>query len=75
MVIGTKELGGLLFQGEKIKIEKNWEVVGWVLGQVILKKRTSNAFRCLSSSNISLFKVNGESVDHLFLHCPVAKDL
>ena len=37
MVIGTKELGGLLFQGEKIKIEKNWEVVGWVLGQVILK--------------------------------------
>ena len=31
------ELGGLLFQGEKIKIEKNWEVVGWVLGQVILK--------------------------------------
>ena len=23
MVIGTKELGGLLFQGEKIKIEKN----------------------------------------------------
>ena len=37
MVIGTKELGGLLFQGEKIKIEKIWEVVGWVLGQVILK--------------------------------------
>ena len=23
MVIGTKELGGLLFQGEKIKIEKD----------------------------------------------------
>ena len=37
MVIGTKELGQLLFQGEKKKIEKNWEVVGWVLGQVILK--------------------------------------
>ena len=37
MVIGTKELGGLLFQGEKIKVEKIWEVVGWVLGQVILK--------------------------------------
>ena len=37
MVIGTKELGQLLFQGEKIKIENNWEVVGWVLGQVILK--------------------------------------
>ena len=37
MVIGTKELGGLLFQGEKIKIEKTWEVVGWVLGQVIHK--------------------------------------
>ena len=36
MVIGTKEVGGLLFQGKKIKIEKNWEVVGWVLGQVIL---------------------------------------
>ena len=36
MVIGTKELGGLLFQGKK-KIEKIWEVVGWVLGQVILK--------------------------------------
>ena len=37
MVIGTKEVGGLPFQGKKIKIEKNWEVVGWVLGQVILK--------------------------------------
>ena len=37
MVIGNKELGGLLFQGEKIKVEKIWEVVGWVLGQVILK--------------------------------------
>ena len=39
MVIGTKELGGLLFQGEKKKVEKIWEVVGWVLGQVILKKK------------------------------------
>ena len=37
MVIGTKELGGLLFQGEKIKIEKIWVVMGWVLGQIILK--------------------------------------
>ena len=26
MVISTKELGGLPFQGEKIKVE-NWEVV------------------------------------------------
>ena len=38
MVIGTKELGGLPFQGEKIKIEKNCEVVVRDLGQVILKK-------------------------------------
>ena len=37
MVIGTKDLVGLPFQGEKIKIKKIWEVVGWVLGQVILK--------------------------------------
>ena len=37
MEIGTKELGGLLFQGEKIKVEKICEVVGWVLGQVIFK--------------------------------------
>ena len=29
MVIGNKELGGLLFQGEKIKVEKIWEVVGF----------------------------------------------
>ena len=29
MVIGTNELGGLLFQGEKIKIEKNWR---WWVG-------------------------------------------
>ena len=32
MVISTKELGGLPFLGEKIKIEKNWEVVVRVLG-------------------------------------------
>ena len=38
MGLGTKELGGLMFQGEKIKIENNWEVVVRVLGQVILKK-------------------------------------
>ena len=38
MVIGTKEVGGLLLQGKKIKIEKNWEVVVRDLGQVILKK-------------------------------------
>ena len=37
MVIGTKELGGLQFKREKIKIEKIWDVVGWVLGQVVLK--------------------------------------
>ena len=52
MVIGTKELGGLLFQGEKIKIEKNWEVVGWVLGQVILK------FFFISKLTLKMCKIN-----------------
>ena len=52
MVIGTKELGGLLFQGEKIKIEKNWEVVGWVLGQVILK------YFFISKLTLKMCKIN-----------------